>query len=90
MHLLSKKWIAALLVAIPLGSAAQSVFELQDPSGKMKVNVTIGDDITYSVSHEEDIIIGASPVSMTLTDGTVFGEKPRLKRKSNRSENHTI
>ncbi len=90
MCLLSRKWVATLLVAAPLWTNAQKVVELEDPSGKIRVNVTIGDDITYSVFHEGDVMIAPSPISMTLTDGTVFGKKARLKKEKNSQVNHTF
>ncbi|MBD3588516.1 glycoside hydrolase family 97 protein [Bacteroides sp. GM023] len=90
MSLISKKWIAILLIAVPLWTYAQKAVELKDPSGKIEVNISIGSNITYSISHEDDVIIGTSPVAMTLTDGTVFGKAPRLKKKSYKTENQTI
>ena len=90
MNLLSRKWAVILLMAVPFCAHAQKIIELKDPSGKVQVNVAIGDEITYSVSHQGDVMIEMSPVSMTLTDGTVFGKAPRLKRKSFRTQQQTI
>lgn len=90
MNLLSRKWTAILLIAVPFWANAQKGIELKDPSGKIQLNVMLGNTVTYSVSHGEDVIIGTSPVSMTLTDGTVFGKEPRLKKKKYRTENQMI
>lgn len=90
MKLLSKKWAVALLLAAPLWANAQKVIDLKDPSGKVQVKVAVGDDITYSVYHEGDMMIEPSPISMRLTDGTVFGKEPRLRKKSYQTENQTI
>ena len=90
MNLLSRKWTAILLIAVPFWANAQKGIELKDPSGKIQLNVMLGNTVTYSVSHGEDVIIETSPVSMTLTDGTVFGKEPRLKKKKYRSENQMI
>lgn len=90
MKLLTKKWAAILLIAAPLWANAQKVIELKDPSGKVQVNVSIGNDITYTVLHEGDVMIGTSPISMTLTNGTVFGKEPRLRKKSMKSENQVL
>lgn len=90
MNLFLKKWAIALLAIAPVCANAQKVFELKDPTGKVQVNVTVGDELTYSVLHEGDVMIGASPISMTLTDGTVFGKEPRLRKKSYKTENQTI
>lgn len=90
MNLLSRKWTAILLMAVPFWANAQKGIELKDPSGKIQLNVMLGNTVTYSVSHEEDVIIETSPVSMTLTDGTVLGKEPRLRKKKYRTENQMI
>lgn len=90
MNLLSRKWTAILLMVVPFWANAQKGIELKDPSGKIQLNVMLGNTVTYSVSHGEDVIIETSPVSMTLTDGTVFGKEPRLKKKKYRTENQMI
>lgn len=90
MNLLSRKWTAILLMAVPFWANAQKGIELKDPSGKIQLNVMLGNTVTYSVSHGEDVVIETSPVSMTLTDGTVFGKEPRLKKKKYRTENQMI
>lgn len=90
MNLLSRKWTAILLMAVPFWANAQKGIELKDPSGKIQLNVMLGNTVTYSVSHEEDVIIETSLVSMTLADGTVFGKEPRLKKKKYRTENQMI
>lgn len=90
MNQLTKYCIAILLSTTPLWINAQKVIELQDPSGKIQVNVSVGDSITYSVLHEGDVMIETSPISMTLTDGTVFGKTPHLKKQKNWLVSNTI
>ena len=90
MNLLCKKWTAILLVAAPFWANAQKTVELKAPAGKVQVKVVIGDNLTYSVLHEGDVMIEPSSISMKLTDGTVFGEKPRLKKKRYESEKQTL
>lgn len=53
MNLLSRKWAVILLMAVPFCAHAQKIIELKDPSGKVQVNVAIGDEITYSVLIKE-------------------------------------
>lgn len=89
-NLFVKKYVAFMLAVAPLWGNAQEVVELKDPTGKVQVNVTIDDELTYSVLHENDVMVGTSPISMTLTDGTVFGKEPRLRRKRYRTENQII
>lgn len=87
---LIKKCAAIMLLTAPLWAHAQKVIELEDPSGEVKVNVSIGDYITYSVSHKGDVMIDSSPISMTLSDGIVFGKEPRLKKTKRCSADEKI
>lgn len=82
--------LTILLALLPLSMAAQKSYELKDPTGKLVVNVKVGSELTYSVSHGGDLIIAESPISMTLTDGTVFGKDARLRKKTEKSVNQTI
>lgn len=90
MSKLWRKWMAIGLLTIPLGMNAQRIEKLEDPSGKINITVTIGDSITYSVTHENEVMIASSPLSITLTDGTVWGKEPRLRKVSRHSQKQTI
>ena len=63
---------------------------LKSPDGKLQVNVEINDKISFSVHHEQTEVIAASPISMTLNDGTVLGSNPKLKNKKSQSVNQKI
>jgi alpha-glucosidase len=71
--------------------SAQKQFVLDAPNGKLKTTITVDKtNITYSVSHNGDIMIAESPLSMTLTDGTSFGVNPKLFKSSQTSVNNII
>jgi alpha-glucosidase len=83
------KTILSVLFIVSAFSFSLSAKEVTvtSPDGKLKVTVSIGDKTTYSVQHENDVIIDASPVSMKLTSGEVWGENAKLhrtKRDANR------
>ena len=87
--------IKICIIFILLGTSSQVeakevIHSLKDPGGKIQINISIGDTITYSILHNGDVMVEKSPISMTLTDGTVFGEHPRLKKKNYRTVNHMI
>lgn len=91
MNWLNKKWIITLAAVIPFGAVdAQKRLTLEDPTGKVEVCITLDDVIKYSVSHEGDVMIAPSPISMELMDGAVLGKSPRLKKQSRSSENSVI
>ena len=65
-------------------------YVLKSPDGKLQVNVEISDNIRFSVNHEQTEVIAPSPISMTLTDGSVWGQKPELKSKKTQSVNQIV
>lgn len=73
------KALAAMPVAMVLSagiSVASGQYRLSSPDGDLSVAVDLGEKITYSLVHKGDTLITASPVSMMLEDGTVYGKDP--------------
>lgn len=91
MKRVMRQLFPVLLAIAPLSVYAQKVYELKDASGKVQVNVTVSDkDVAYSVLHEGDVMVDQSPISMTLTDGTIFGKNPKVAKVIRKSVNETI
>lgn len=57
MNILNKKWAVILLMTAPLWSNAQQVIKLEDPSGKIRVDITLGNTITYSVLQDRKSVV---------------------------------
>ena len=53
-------------------------YELKSPNGKIKITVNVDNKINYDITHENDEVIGSSPISMTLKGGKVLGENPKV------------
>lgn len=91
MKRVMKNLFPVLLAIAPLSVYAQKVYELKDASGKVQVNVIVSDeDVAYSVLHEGDVMVDQSPISMKLTDGTVFGKNPKVDRMIRKTVNEMI
>lgn len=69
---------------------AQKPFVVQSPDGKLKVNISVGNIIEYSLEHDGDLMLKNSPISMALTDGTSFGVNSKLSSSSTKTVNQTI
>lgn len=86
-----KKTVFILLF---LGLLSYSVmgkdFSAVSPDGKLKVVVKVEEKITYSLFHEKDLLIDASPVSMKLVSGEVWGEKPRIQSSKSYVKNERV
>ena len=71
--------IALVLIGVNL-SAAERKFKIQSPDATLKVEVAVGDCVSYSVWKNDHKILDPSFVSMELSDGTVFGKGAALKK----------
>lgn len=75
--------VKTLILFLCVGSvsvSAQKTYQLESPDKKLQTVVTIGDDIRFSMMHEGSEVLAASPISMTLQNGVVLGEKPRVSK----------
>ena len=83
----------ALLTAammLPVMTSAGEQYRLSSPDGALELVVEVGENIAYSLSHDGGEILGPSPVSMTLEDGTVYGLRPGKAVCRRVSEDKTI
>lgn len=82
--------IIIFLCTIAGHNHAQKQFTLNSPGNKLQLDITVGEQITYTLSHEGDLLIDASPVSMTLESGEVWGEKARIQGSKTHKKNGSI
>lgn len=90
MSKIKKVNLLVITLLISVGLFSQKQFELKSPNGRLKVNINIGDVIDYQVLSGNDILIERSPISLTLDDGTVWGQKPKLSGKTQVTVNEQI
>lgn len=64
--------LSALLLAVGL-SAAPKTYELVSPDGGLRVSISAGDGISYTLTSGEDVLLENSAIGMFTTDGQVFG-----------------
>ena len=69
---------------------AQKTFTLSSPDGKLQTTITTGDELTYDITCNGRQILAASPISMTLDNGEVWGEKAKLSGTSRKSVDRMI
>lgn len=71
-----KKLFSGLcLLLLNLSYAQQKQdFVLNSPDGKIEVKIAVNDKITWTVSHEKDLILAPSAMSMTLDQNRVLGQ----------------
>ncbi|MCQ2153956.1 MAG: glycoside hydrolase family 97 protein [Bacteroidales bacterium] len=86
-----KIFALALCAVLPLAAfAAGSVQKLCSPDGRIAVEVSEGSAIRYSVSVDGDVVISPSEISMTLSDGRVYGGAARHRSVARKSVDSKI
>ena len=51
-------------------------FILKSPDGKIEIKILVNDKISWAISHEKDLILAPSEMSMTLDENVVLGKNP--------------
>ena len=76
----------------PLVGLSQNVktYTLLSPNGKLQLQVTIGKKISWSASHQTDIIIAPSTISLQLQSGEVLGNDAIIVSSKTTSINETF
>lgn len=83
--------IALSGIAFAQTVSAQKEFSVKSPNKKLEISVVINkENVEYYVSHEKDLLIDKSPVSMTLSDMEPFGINPKLTKSHVRSYSGVI
>ena len=69
----NKVLFLAFLLLISINLVAQKQYTLQSPNEKITVTINTGDQLSYSVMHENTVVLADSPIGMELDNGTVLG-----------------
>ena len=80
---------AALLCVTGAFAASVKNFSLLSPDGKVEVRSQVGQTVSWSLFVDGKEILAPSQLSMTLSDGTVWGEGSRFIKKFTRSVDKT-
>ncbi|WP_404421354.1 glycoside hydrolase family 97 protein [Nibricoccus sp. IMCC34717] len=67
-----------LVMLLGLGLHAQAS-QLKSPNGRIVVDITVAQKLYYSVALDGATLLKASPLSLTLGDGTVLGRRAEVK-----------
>lgn len=63
---------------------------LSSPDGKLKSTITVGDKLTYDISCNGQQVLAPSPISATLDNGKVWGDKARLAKVTEKKNDTQI
>lgn len=85
-----KHTLTILLFALALPSLAQKKYQIKSPDGKLVAAVSLGDHISYLITHESDTILKPSPLAMVLENGPTWGRGSHLSSAKNHAVNQQI
>ena len=78
----------ALCSALALGAAPKN-YTVASPDGRLKATVELGERISYTVEADGVQLLAPSEISMTLSDGKVYGGAAKLRKVSRTSVDQT-
>jgi alpha-glucosidase len=68
----------ALLIFNLSSAQKKHDFTLNSPNGKIQVTIFINDKITWTISHEKNIVLAPSTMSLTLGENEILGKNALL------------
>ena len=78
---------ATALLTINCGAAS---YRITSPSGAIAAEIINDGTLAWTVSHDGREVLSKSPISMTLTDGTVWGAGAKVSKVEKNSVSNTI
>ena len=78
---------ATALLTISCGAAS---YRITSPSGAIAAEIINDGTLAWTVSHDGREVLSKSPISMTLTDGTVWGAGAKVSKVEKNSVSNTI
>lgn len=73
-----------------LSVQGQKQLLLSSPDGKLKSTITVGDKLTYDITCNGQQVLAPSPISATLDNGKVWGDKARLSKVTEKKNDTQI
>lgn len=75
-------YVKLLFILLFLGgsllSSAQNSYILQSPDQQLEAEVFINESVSFSIRYQGKTLLAPSQVALTLGDGTVLGEQPKI------------
>ena len=81
---------AAFLFAATPSFAKDGNYQVSSPDGHITASVTVGENISYTVSRDGQTLIAPSKISMNLSDGIVFGQNDKVRKTVRASFDETF
>ena len=90
MNRIITAFLAAMALAFTATAASVKNYTLVSPDGKLEVRTQVGKIVSWSLVVDGKEIVSPSPLSITLSDGTVWGEGSRFLRRYTKTVDNTV
>jgi alpha-glucosidase len=87
---MKKNLLLTIAILLSAGFAFSKDYKITSPDGKISVTVTIGKEITWSASYNNNVILNSTHTTMILSDGTTAGENDGVKKSVNGKFNDVL
>jgi len=64
----------------PCKTEAQEFYTFKSPDGRLSAEITLGNNIRFSLKHDNTQILAPSVIGMKLSDGQILGKNPKLQK----------
>ena len=78
--LLTALAMLALCVAVAQPNGKATTTTVASPDGSLKITVTVGDDVRWSVTSDNEVVLAPSQVAMQINENETWGVAPRLNK----------
>ena len=86
MKKLNSRLIFCIILAVCAAfESVAGTYSIFSPDKSTEITVNVSDVITWSVSHDNDIVLAPSAISLTLDGGKVLGANPKVSKVTRRS-----
>ena len=75
-----RKLTLGILLLSSFGAFAAKNYDVVSPDGRLKADINVDKNITYSVTLGDKVILEPSAISMTMENGTVWGNDPKVTK----------
>ena len=75
-----KFFVLSLISSCIFPCEARECYEFKSPDDRLSAEITLGNDIRFSLKHDNTQILAPSVIGMKLSDGQILGKNPKLQK----------
>jgi alpha-glucosidase len=87
---MNKKLICLLSLCLLVSSAFAKDYKLQSPNKKISISIQTGTELSFTVRHNQTVLIAPTTLAMELDGGIILGENPIVKQKNTTTVNREL